>query len=249
MGEGGLVSDTFPPPTTYLSLLHALVQKGEFAASPLANRIVAYSGELANLRIDFERMKDLHAGWWYMVDGFEEPDSAHALIRKKFLVTYTEDNTVIRVHAYRERVFQLTNAVLALGISEEKVNINDLVTQALRQTGQLALLRHLESLTVRKSPVIKECLDRRNDFVHRIPTREWRTLSGWAQLQDWLDFDWDKETFQTKEPADVQLEADNLKRRWNWVNGFLDSLIGELDVFEEGFCRLLFEASLGGRVG
>ena len=253
MGEGGLVPDTFTPPTSYLSLLHALIEKGEFAASPLADRIVAYSGELANLRIDFERMKELHVGWWDMVHGFEEPDSARGLMRKKFLVTYTEDNAVIRIHAYRERVFQLTNAVLALGIPErnlkEKLSFTTLVTQALRERGQVALLRHLESFTVEKPPAIKDSLERRNEFIHRIPTREWETLTSWAQLHDWLDYDRDKESFQTKEPTDVQLEADNLKRRWKWVDGFLDSLIEELDIFEESFCRLLFEASLGGHVG
>lgn len=120
-------------PTNYVSLINALAQRGGFVDSPLADRTIAYCGELANLRIDFERMDDLLFGWWWMVDGFEESDSARALMRKKFLVTYTEDNIVLRVHAYRERVFQLTNAVLSLGIPEKEVNMIDLVTQNLRR--------------------------------------------------------------------------------------------------------------------
>lgn len=232
-------------PTSYLTFLDALAQKVDFSGSPTADRIIAYCGELANLRIDFERMDDLLFAWWWMIDGFEESDSARGLMRKKFLVTYTEDNAVVRVHAYHERVFQLTNAVLTPAISEHKVNIIDVVTQNLRENRHLSLLRHLEILTVNKPPAIRAALERRNEFVHRIPTREWRSLASWAQLQEWLDFDDDTEVFRSKDPPHVQLEADNLKRKWGWVIDFLKALMGELDDFKERFCALLYAAYSG----
>ncbi len=86
-------------------------------------------------------------------------------------------------------------------------------------------------------------------FVHRLPTREWLSLRGGAQLQEWLDFDWEAETFQSKDPPYVQLEADNLKRRRNFVFDFIKVVCREFDAFEERFCALLYEAYCRGVAG
>lgn len=233
-------------PTSYLAFLNALTEKKDFSTSPTAERTVAYCVELANLRIDFDRMEDSLFRYWGVIDTMEESDSsAVGLVLKKFLVVYTEDNTVLRVHAYRERVIQLTNAVLALGLPEDKPQMIDRVCKILQERGHVTLLRHLESLSVNKPPAIREALDRRNEFVHRLPTREWMTLRSGAQLQDWLDLDWDTETFQSKDRAYVQLEADNLQRKWSIVLDFIKSLKTELDTFEEGFCLLLWAVYFG----
>jgi hypothetical protein len=232
-------------PTSYLAFLSALTEKKDFSTSPTAEQMVAYCVELANLCIDFDRMEDSLFRYWGVIDTMGESDSAVGLALKKFLVVYTEDNTVLRVHAYRERVFQLTNAVLALGLPEDKPQMIDRVCKILQERGHITLLRHLESLSVNKSPAIRDALDRRNEFVHRLPTREWMTLRSGAQLQDWLDLHWDTETFQSKDPAYVQLEADNLQRKWGLVLDFIKSLKAELDTFEEGFCLLLWAVYFG----
>ncbi len=235
-------SDPSSMPTSYLVLLNALIGTREFAASQTAERTVAYCLEPANLRIDFDRMNDSLFRYWGVIDTMEENDSALGLMLKKFLVIYTEDNTVLRVHAYRERVFQLVNAVLDLGLHEEKPQIVDGVSKIIRDRGHLTLLEHLESLTANKPPAIREAIDRRNKFVHRAPTREWMSLKSGALLSDWLDFDWDTETFQGKSPAYVQLETDHLERRRDFVLDFIKSVGRALDIFEERFCALLYKA-------
>lgn len=93
-----------------------------------------------------------------------------------------------------------------------------------------------------KSPAIREALDRGNYFVHRLPTREWLSLRSGAQLQDWLELDWETETFQSKDPPYIQLEADNLQRRCNIILDFIKAAGRELDAFEERFCVLRYEA-------
>jgi len=237
-------------PTSYLTLLDALAAKEGFSVSPTAEQTVGYCLELGNLRIDFDRMEDSLVRYWLVIDSDARNDSAVGLVLKKFLVVYTEDNTVLRVHAYRERVFQLTNAVLALGLPEkpekwQKLSFNDEVSRILRDRGHVTLRRHLESLTVNKAPAIREALDRRNEFVHRLPSREWMSLKSGAQLQEWLDVDWDTEKFRSKDPAYVQLEADNLQRKWGFVLDFIKSVATELDTFEERFCMLLYAAYSG----
>jgi hypothetical protein len=237
-----------PPPTSYLAfLLSAILEEKGFPTAPNAEGTVAYCVELANLRIDFERMEDSPFRFWGLIDTMEEDDSALGLLLKKFLVVYTEDNAVLRVHAYRERVFQLTNAALTLRLPEkpersQKFSFNDEVSRILRERGHLALIRQLESFTSNKPPAIRDALERRNEFVHRIPTREWMSLRGGAQLQDWLDFDWETDRFAGKDPVDVALESDNLRRKWGFVLDFLRKVQNELDSFEEGFCALLHEA-------
>lgn len=235
------------PPISYLAFLNAIAEKEGFSGAPDAEWTVAYCVELANLRIDFERMEDSLFRFWGFIDTMEEDDSPLGLLLKKFLVVYTEDNTVLRVHAYRGRVFQLTNAALTLGLPEkpqrpERLSLNDEVRRILRERGHMALIRHLESFTSNKPPAIRDALERRNEFVHRIPTREWMSLRSGAQIQDWLDFDWETESFATKDPVDVALEADNLRRKWGLVLDFLKKVQDELDSFEKGFCALLYEA-------
>ncbi len=75
------------------------------------------------------------------------------------------------------------------------------------------------------------------------------TLRSGAQLQDWLELDWETETFQSKDPAYVQLEADNLKRRRDLVLDFIKAVGREFDAFEERFCGLLHESYCRGVAG
>jgi hypothetical protein len=171
----------------------------------------------------------------------EDDESGIGLALKKFLVVYTEDNAVLRVHAYRERVFQLTNLVLAFGLPEKNVPTVERVSCLLREKGCASLPRHLELLTATKPPAIREALERRNEFVHRLPTRDWLSLGSGRLLQEWLSLDWDSGKLQDRDSADVALEALYLEKEKRDVLVFLTNIREELDFFEEGFCPLLYQ--------
>lgn len=68
-------------PTSYLAFLNALTEKKGFSSSPTAERMLAYCVELANLRIDFDRMEDSLFRYWGVIDTMEQSDSAVGLIR------------------------------------------------------------------------------------------------------------------------------------------------------------------------
>ena len=89
---------------------------------------------------------------------------------------------------------------------------------------------------------IREAIDRRNEYVHRLPKPDWESLSSGAQLQDHLEIDWNLESFPGRDIPSVEIETDNLERKFRDVMQFLSSLRNELDEFEFDFCRLLYEA-------
>ncbi len=231
-----------PHPTNYIALLSALWEEKDFSVSPSAERTVAYCVELANFGYDFKRMRDSLIYWWADLDSLIEADLARGLLMNKFLVAYTEYNTAVWAHAYRERLFQLTNAVLDLGVREDKPGNIKLVTKKLREKAHLPLLRHLESLREDRRSRLGEALKRRNDFIHRMPEQAWESLRCGAQLQDWLDYDEDTGLFQSKEMALVDPEADYLEEKRASVAKSLESVQEELDIFEEKFCALLYAA-------
>jgi len=227
-------------PESYLALLDALWVR-DFSSRPYTQRVAEYCLELANLRTDFDRMDDLLFLFYEWLE-CEGSDNATAFVRKKFLVVHSEDNIVIRVHAYRERVFQLVNLALELGSSEEKRNLIDDVAQKLQQHGHVLLLACLTTLTQSKTPAIKDALDRRTEFVHRLPKRDWVSLRSGGMLLEWLDLDWDQESFGSKKPHEIQLESDNLRRKFQDIRQFIGSICRELDDFEVGFCRTLYRS-------
>ena len=238
-----MMAEPINPPTVYLLLLDALCEKEGLVASRAADRAFAYGFDLANLGKDFERMEKALSYWWSPVQSMEADEIANGLELIKFLLTFVEYSAAVWVHAYRERVFQLTNAVMGLGVPEDKRGNIRVVSEKLQQEGHLPLHAHLKLLREERPSAVGSALTRRNEFIHRLPEQEdWPSLRSGAQLQESLDIDEATGLPEAREMALVDIEADNLERKREELIQFLRSVSDELDAFEEQFCVLLFAA-------
>jgi len=99
---------------------------------------------------------------------------------KRLAIIYHTDNFYFRIHAYREKVFQLVNVFLDLGIPDHHPNLNDKVFEKLGQRGLSELSRLLGDLT--SDPALSEAIGRRKSFAHRLARRDWEGLD-WRSLQ------------------------------------------------------------------
>lgn len=242
------MEQTSSAPRSYIELLATLVEEATgISSSPNFGRAFSYSVELANLHYDFERMGELLSKFWDLLDVAAGDESGSGLALRRFAVAYTEDNAVIRVHAYRERAFQLADHLLDLGIPETSLKLNEEVQSGLRKKGYRGVLDQLERFAPKKSAdgtetAIRKALERRKEFTHRLPVRDWDLLKAGRQLLDWVNLDRETDTIGERTAIDIALDCEELKPKMQSILDFVSSLSAELDVFEKGFCSELYSA-------
>lgn len=102
------------------------------------------------------------------------------LDRKRLAILYHTDNFYFRIHAYREKVFQLVSVFLGLAIPDRHPQFNDKVLEELKSRGLGELNRLLSDLS--SDPMLVEAIGRRNPFAHRLARRDWEKRD-WSSLQ------------------------------------------------------------------
>ncbi len=107
---------------------------------------------------------------------------------KRLAIIYHTDNFYFRIHAYREKVFQLISVFLGLGIPDRYPQFNDKVFEELESRGLSELKRLLSDLSgdpkLSNDPIWSEALGRRNPFVHRLAKRDSGILRSDERIYD-----------------------------------------------------------------
>lgn len=105
---------------------------------------------------------------------------------KRLAILYHTDNFYFRIHAYREKVFQLVSVFLGLGIPDRRhPQFNDKVLEELKSRGLGELNRLLSDLS--SDPMLVEAIGRRNPFAHRLAKRDSRILRSDERIYDRSD--------------------------------------------------------------
>lgn len=200
-----------------------------------------YCFELEALAMDLGNIGTRLLGQYYDVtDAFEDQGSEEELRIKKFLVTHVFEDTCYRLYAYQEKAFQLVNAALAAGVSEQDRQLRDNVRGWLQQNVELTVLERLDSLL--KNKTIREMVGHRHGFSHRLSPHELRSLSGPRRLIE--DLLWEQGTAQLPQPdgwdmLSASLDVGDYRER---LRQRLDDACQVLEAFEAGLCRDLAEA-------
>lgn len=104
---------------------------------------------------------------------------------KRLAILYHTDNFYFRIHAYREKVFQLVSVFLGLGIPDRRhPQFNDKVLEELKSRGLGELNRLLSDLS--SDPMLVEAIGRRNPFAHRLAKRDSRILRSDERIYDYI---------------------------------------------------------------
>ena len=106
----------------------------------------------------------------------------------------------------------------------------------------------LRRLTENKSPAIARALEKRKQFAHYLPARDWPGLRAGSMLQDWLNLNWLAETFEHRQAFDVARETLHLEEEKRKVWKFVDELHADLGAFETELCLALFREFLASEV-
>ncbi len=103
---------------------------------------------------------------------------------KRLAVIYHTDNFYFRIHAYREKVFQLVSVFLGLGIPDRDPKFNDKVLNEIDRKGLGGLRRLLSDLC--SDPALSEATGRRNPLAHRLAKRDWAILRSDERLHEYV---------------------------------------------------------------
>lgn len=134
---------------------------------PEWEKLSKYCYELSALDMDLQFIRTKLLGEYYALHSQRaQPESAHGLIIKKFLVTHVEEDYCHRSYAYREKAYQLANAALGLGVREDALDPRKQVRDGLATRDGRQVLQRFGKFEGRKA--IKDMFERRKALAHRL---------------------------------------------------------------------------------
>jgi len=103
-----------------------------------------------------------------------------ALDDRRMALLYHMDNFTLRIAAYREKVFQLVNQVLGLGVDPEDRRLRERVHHLLRERGWPSI----DDLLLRfdRDSTIATIVEQRHALLHRIAFRPSETLRALSRI-------------------------------------------------------------------
>lgn len=104
---------------------------------------------------------------------------------RRIALLYHMDNFALRIFAYREKIFQLVNRALRLGVDARDPELRSKVASFLAEPRLESVKGSL--LTLENDPEVKRILRERNALVHRIAHRESETLKPRRRAEDSLN--------------------------------------------------------------
>lgn len=200
-----------------------------------------YCFELSALEMDFRFIGERLLGQYYdMAEDFEEWGSPEELLLKKFLVTHAQEDACYRLYAYQEKAFQLVNAALAVGCSEEDRELRDKIRGWLRENRERQILERFTAFS--RDTTVREMIDLRHGYAHRLSWRDVKGLSGPRRLLEWLDWEPGMDQLLDLDRIDMVSASMDVDAYRQELVGKLQRIEGAIEAFEAGLCRDLEEA-------
>ena len=168
----------------------------------------------------------------------DSPESGLGLIRKKFLITRTEDDFSFRLYAYQEKAYQLINLVCNIGLNERDPKQRGNILNWL-ENNEPPLREELRFF--KDNIVIREMIGRRQALTHRLSKYDLQILGRTERFLEWLSWDPDLDTLAEKDPTDVALSSFNIDDLYHRTRKKLEGVERDLSTFGHALCGRILE--------
>ena len=215
-------------PLTYLDILVRISSE-----HPHNQRVVDYCFELSSLHADFFWMLEwLETSYGLTLD-MDPPESGLGLIRKKFLITRTEDDFSFRLYAYQEKVYQLINLVCNIGLNERDPKQRENILNWL-ENNEPPLREELRFF--KDNIIIRDMIDRRQSLTHRLSKYDLQILGRTERFLEWLSWDPALDTLAEKDATDVAVSSFNIDNLYQKSRQKLEEVERDISAFGHALC-------------
>jgi len=213
---------------------------------PQYGTVIDYCFELTSLHMDLFWTQDSLERFYEYTSDMESPDSPLGLILKKHLIAHTEDDFRFRLYAYQQKVYQLINAVFAIGENEENPKLPEGVSCWVGENEKDVSTR-LRFFYENK--LIRDMIKQRRALTHRLRPEEMKILRSIERYFDLVYWDPGMEKLGKRDDADVAISSFVVDDHWQKIKGKLGEILRGLSDFGNGLCSDILNSDYLARRG